>query len=369
VNDVFPELIFGMVGAIGTDLAQVEDALKNALASVGYIAVPIKLSDLMRELKAPWSEFPERDHPDYYGKAMDAGNRLRERLQDGSVLARLAIASIRRRRDKAGSEDRRKVAYILNSLKRPEEIDCLREIYGPSVFIVSAYSPRAARVNRLASLLAERQHDNQSTAYRGKAEELITRDENEKSPFGQGVRKAYPLADLFERTSSVANLTNSIERFVDVLFGDVWKTPTRDEQGMAFAGLASLRSASPARQVGAAITDDCGRILGVGTNEVAKPGGGQYWEGDTGDGRDFLYEEYDTSDKMRLNLLSDVIDRLRKLGHLSKDCPANNQLLDPESKSLGMHSCLTLLTSSVPFTRKHPLCFLQASAAVDQRCT
>jgi deoxycytidylate deaminase len=333
VNEVFPELIFGMVGAIGTDLAQVEDALKNALASVGYIAVSIKLSDLMRELRAPWSEFPERDHPEYYGKAMDAGNRLREKLQDGSVLARLAIASIRRRRDKAGPEDGRKVAYILNSLKRPEEIDCLREIYGPSVFIISAYSPRTARVNRLASQLAERQHDNQSTAYRGKAEELITRDENEKSPFGQGVRKAYPLADLFVRTSSVASLTASIERFVDILFGEVWKTPTRDEQGMAFAVLASLRSASPARQVGAAITDDGGRVLSVGTNEVAKAGGGQYWEGDSGDGRDFLYEEYDTSDKMRLNLLSDVIDRLRKLGHLSNTCPSNNQLLDPESVS------------------------------------
>jgi deoxycytidylate deaminase len=166
-------------------------------------------------------------------------------------------------------------------LKRPEEIDCLREIYGPSVFIISAYSPRAARVNRLASQLAERQHENQSTAYRGKAEELITRDENEKSPFSQGVRKAYPLADLFVRTSSVASLRASIERFVDILFGEVWKTPTRDEQGMAFAALASFRSASPARQVGAAITDDAGRVLSVGTNEVAKAGGGQYWEGDS----------------------------------------------------------------------------------------
>ncbi len=123
--------------------------------------------------------------------------------------------------------------------------------------------------DRLATLLAERQHDNQSSAYRGKAEELITRDENEKSPFGQGVRKAYPLADLFVRTSSVANLRGSIDRFVHVLFGDVWKTPTRDEEGMAFASIACLRSASPARQVGAAITDDAGRVLGVGTNEVA----------------------------------------------------------------------------------------------------
>jgi len=333
MNEKYPELIFGLVGAIGTDLSQVEDALRNALASVGYIAVPIKLSDLMRELNPPWSEFPDKDHPDYYEKAMDAGNNLRAKLQDAGVLANLAIASIRRRRDKAGPEEERKVAYLLNSLKRPEEIDCLRRIYGPSVFIISAYSPRAARVNRLATLLAERQHENQSTAYRGKAEVLITRDENEKSRFGQGVRKAYPLADLFVRTSSVAGLRDSIDRFVDLLFGDSWKTPTRDEEGMAFANLACLRSASPARQVGASITDDAGRILSVGTNEVAKPKGGQYWEGDIGDGRDFLYDDYDTSDKMRLNLLSDVIDRLRKLGRLSEDCPTNSELLDPASES------------------------------------
>ncbi len=42
---------------------------------------------------------------------------------------------------------------------------------------------------------------------------------------------------------------------------------------------------------------------------------------------------YDTSDKMRMNLLSDVIDRLRKLGCLSDACPAISGLLAPESES------------------------------------
>jgi len=84
MNELYPELIFGLVGAIGTELGQVEDALKNALASVGYIAVPIKLSDLRRELNSPWSTFPGREDPEYYEKAMDAGNKLREKLQDHS---------------------------------------------------------------------------------------------------------------------------------------------------------------------------------------------------------------------------------------------------------------------------------------------
>jgi cytidine deaminase len=83
--------------------------------------------------------------------------------------------------------------------------------------------------------------------------------------------------------------------------------------------------------VGAAITDDCGRVVSIGTNEVAKAQGGQYWEGDAGDQRDFLFEDRDQSDKMRWNLLADVVDRLRKLNRLSGDCPTNSQLFDSDS--------------------------------------
>jgi hypothetical protein len=65
MDGAHPELIFGLVGAIGTDFAQVEDALRNSLNSVGYVAILIKLSDLRRELNPPWSSFPERGDPKY----------------------------------------------------------------------------------------------------------------------------------------------------------------------------------------------------------------------------------------------------------------------------------------------------------------
>ncbi len=45
-----PEIVFGLVGAIGTALDAVEDALSEALASVGYDCAPIKLSKLMKGL-------------------------------------------------------------------------------------------------------------------------------------------------------------------------------------------------------------------------------------------------------------------------------------------------------------------------------
>jgi cytidine deaminase len=56
---------------------------------------------------------------------------------------------------------------------------------------------------------------------------------------------------------------------------------------MVHAFSAGLRSADLSRQIGAVITARDGRILTTGCNEVPRPGGGQYWEGDLDDERDF----------------------------------------------------------------------------------
>jgi deoxycytidylate deaminase len=333
-GDKFPELIFGLVGAIGTNLELVAESLAESLLAAGYHATPIRLSALIRALNAPWSNLPDRGDPNYYDKAMDAGNNLREKLQRNDAVAALAIANISdlRKEQVTAKSFRLKRAYILHSLKRPEEIKLLREVYGSTFFVISAYAPRSSRVDRLASQLAERQHKNQSNAMRSLAEKLILRDESERLTHGQDVRKTYPLADLFLKTTSSAELQKAISRFVAIIFGDIWKTPTRDEQGMMLASIASLRSASPARQVGAALTSANGKVFSIGTNEVPLKGGGQYWDEDAGDGRDFTYEALDVSDKMRLNLLSDVIDRLRGLGLLSQTCPETSELLKTGSK-------------------------------------
>ncbi len=181
--------------------------------------------------------------------------------------------------------------------------------------------------------LAEREHHNRYAEHRPSAETLVFRDEDEAGDFGQDVRKAYPLSDLFVNSSHNIEARDAIERFIALIFGDPWRTPSKDEQGMAFAYLASLRSASPARQVGAALMDEFGSLLSVGTNEVAKPGGGQYWEADGKDGRDFMYDRFDLSDKMRRNLLADVLGRLNKLGILKDVFNDPSKLLDEESES------------------------------------
>jgi cytidine deaminase len=97
------------------------------------------------------------------------------------------------------------------------------------------------------------------------------------------------------------------------------------------AHLARLRSASPDRQVGAAIADSKGRLLSMGANEVPKAGGGQYWPGDPEDGRDYAYSTIDVSDKMRKNLLGDLIYRIDRAGLLVKKCPPLDKLLAKDS--------------------------------------
>ena len=100
----------------------------------------------------PWGKLPERADPKYYDKAMTAGNKLREQLGQNNALAGLAIARIRDVRElerkklsKNQSEVTKPVAYVLSSLKRPEEVELLRLIYGPTFFAIAAYSPRVEK--------------------------------------------------------------------------------------------------------------------------------------------------------------------------------------------------------------------------------
>ena len=64
-----------------------------------------------------------------------------------------------------------------------------------------------------------------------------------------------------------------IGRFVDLVFGKPFETPTADELGMYFARAAALRSADLSRQVGAVIMRNPGEIIAIGYNDVPS-----HWE-------------------------------------------------------------------------------------------
>ncbi len=253
---------------------------------------------------------------------MEAGNDLRRRTRQNDALVMLGIGAIRERRQTANGDPNSPMAghaHILHSLKRPEEVETLRRIYGPAFHVLSAYSHRSRRVEDLARRIAQSRHSNQLSEYLPKAEALLARDESESDDkHGQDVRKIFPLADVIVDTSNKRAMASEIHRFVELLFGNTFHTPKRDEEGMYYAYAAALRSASLARQVGAAICRSDGSLVAVGTNEVAESGGGQYWCESANDGRDFLLG-HDSSDRMRENLLGDIIQRLMDNAWLAVD--------------------------------------------------
>jgi cytidine deaminase len=316
-----PELAFGIIGPLGTDASLVEDQLRRSLANVGYSTETLRLSHLMRELpKDPWKSLKNQSRDEEIANHINAGNQLRERLGN-DALALLGISGLREIRRRITGHTNRQMpghAAIFRSLKRTEEIETLRRIYGPAFFVLAAHSPRDRRVKDLAKKIAEGHFDNQAKNYLAIAEQLVAVDEAEVgNQFGQDVRRAFPLADVIVDGSDVQSLHTQVERFVELVFGNPFRTPSRDEQGMFLARAASLRSASLARQVGAAICRSDGSVVAIGCNEVARSKGGQYWSGDNPDGRDFQLG-YDSSDRMRETLIGDVLERLQKAKWLSE---------------------------------------------------
>ena len=186
-------------------------------------------------------------------------------------------------------------------------------------FWLPAIRLRDVRLNNLAARLSESVHSSRYSDFRAGAEGLVNRDEREEDvAYGQDVRGTFPLADVFVDVSDPVGAQQSITRFVEVFFGYPFHTPSREEYAMFLAEAAALRSAALARQVGAVITTPDGDVIAVGTNEVPKPGGGQYWYGDTPDSRDFRLG-HETSDKMKKILLADILNRLQKGKWLSAE--------------------------------------------------
>jgi deoxycytidylate deaminase len=306
----FPELVFGLVGPAGTDLKPVFSALRRALVEVGYNVhkKEFKLSSLIEDfLEKDYSSLPDDERVE---KLMDDGTHLRQAYGRGNAVALLAVMEIIHvRKEELGGEFSRN-AYILSSIKHPDEISTLRAIYGKGFFAVSVYSPRDERVTSLAQRFA-RARPLKKEGMRARAEQLIERDELEEgTTLGQAVKDSFPLADLFVDARDTTTLDDHVNRFIDMLFGYPFHTPTRDEYAMYHAKSAAVRSADLGRQVGAAIATGGGDIIAVGCNDVPKAdGGGLYWAGDKPDGRDFQVG-VDAGYEQREQILAELIGRL-----------------------------------------------------------
>jgi cytidine deaminase len=336
-----PELFIAIVAPVGADTGTVCKFLEETLGRFGYRVEPISVIEQVKKFIGYLKNEPSNEYKKIKGR-MDAGDRFRETVKRNDALALLALSKVKEYREKAESAEKpiEKQAYLFRSLKRPEEITALRRIYMSNLIVISVHSGREKRIVNLAERIAGSDYSAQSNKYRNLAEELVLRDElDEKNSYGQKLREAFGMADVFLDAANPQSLRHHLDRFFDLLFGKPVITPTADEVGMAHAYVAAMRSGELGRQVGAAICDPSGNLLAIGTNEVPKAHGGYYWDGETPDGRDWV-RGFDSSDRFKSSSLGELLKTL-----------ADNKLLSSKLRKMTVPEQLKMVRPFLKQTR------------------
>lgn len=293
------ELVIGIVNAVGTEYKRVLDPLKDRLKGFGYAVEEVRVSSL---LPAPSNTSSEYDRIRHY---MKQGDEFRKNTGKNAILAAGAAHKIKELR----KGEPTKTAYIVNSLKHPDEVEFLRRVYGDGFYLFGIHADEKRRHDYLVK-------DKSLTQMQ--ADELIRIDEDEKVEHGQRTRDTFHLSDFFISLGrNDDQVKNTLQRFLELLFSNPFRNPTFDEFAMFMAFNSSIRSSDLSRQVGAIIARDQ-QILATGANDTPKFGGGQYWaEVDPGtgdvkdveDGKDYTRER-DSNKVAQQEIICEIADAL-----------------------------------------------------------
>ncbi|CAF1022184.1 unnamed protein product [Brachionus calyciflorus] len=153
--------------------------------------------------------------------------------------------------------------YIISSLKHKEDIDELKRVFGLNLFLICCGSSNKPELS--------------SESDEEKKEKLFEKDK---------------IKEIFEKSDFFVNLDEeladqSLERLFNLIFSDPFISPNKDEHFTSLAYNVAARSLSMSRQVGAVLVSENDEILSIGCNEFPKKGGGQYWNDDYNDSREF----------------------------------------------------------------------------------
>lgn len=317
------ELVIGLVGAVGIELKAVYDALATVLTRFRHACHDVHLSEQLDEMDWDDVELIQQPADVRLGSYMTAGNTLCERWGRDDAFGILAVNAIQLTRATVTGDPERPAdrhADVLRSLKRREEAEFLRNVYGSRFVLLSLYAPKETRIQQLADRITKSRHHPEDPNPKHSAEDLVKRDEAEAVEHGQNVRGVFHEGDFFVDVRH--NLEGELTRIVEILFGHPTRTPSRDEAGMFHAVAAARRSAELGRQVGAAICTPEGSLVAVGTNEVPRAGGGLYWEGDPDDAREFTKGQ-DINDARKAAIAASVAQLLIESEIVPEDTDAD----------------------------------------------
>jgi len=308
------EIVIAMVGPVGSGVSFTAKIIDSLLTGeFGYTGRTIKISDFINETSSAVgkSRVGSTDGRRTFS-LQDIGNALRKEF-GSSHLAELAIRDINTNRGIAsGAPQPRRYFTIIDSVKNPDEVTALRQVYGDALWLVGVFAHKKKKKKRLHAM----GYDDPYTS------EIFNRDEADGFKHGQNVRSTMELSDFFVRNDADndTKLRTALTRFLEIVFCVVLHTPSRDEIAMHAATSMAAGSACLSRQVGAVITNDVGEIIGQGMNDVPKFGGGLYTSDDKeNDHRCFKWKNKEChNDRCKKDLLGKVERNLAEAGILKK---------------------------------------------------
>lgn len=325
-DDPCPLLVIALVGRVGSGVSFVRDKILQELKTYKYDTEVIDVSDIFldrfyesyAEGDTQFKDLTSGSKADRTRELQRRGNYLREK-HGPAFVARATFQDVIATDigSEPGLENRR--AYIIDSLKNPQESLYLRRVFESSFFLVAVVADDNVRRSRLVE---RKNYDPREF------DAISSADGCEELTYGQNVTETILGADyFFENNFHTKNeISREAERFLRLVFKTSLDTPRVDEKGMMIAYAASLESACLSRQVGAAILSQSGDIISIGHNDVPQFGGGLYTpESPDGDGRCWVHGGKCYNDNEKSVIIDSIVAGIA--GDV-RDGNSNNQLKD-----------------------------------------
>lgn len=320
-----PLLVFAVGGRIGSGCSFVRNGLMQSLEYYGYEVEVIDVTQTFLEGDHPYlnqiasnckkepSQYENSPQAERVRKLQERGNVLREQWGN-EIIAALCVSEVIYPDIKGNNilKDGKRRAYIIDSLKHPEEVRLLREVFCGAFYMIGVVARDGVRLNRL------REHKGfDDSSFRNLSD--IDSDEHDLD-YGQKAIHAVTEADYFfvNEYTRPDEIKPETDRIAKLIFHTRPESPRKNELGMLTAFKAAARSACLSRQVGAAILDRDGKILATGHNDVPKYKGSLYGlESPAEDHRCYSWGRKCYNDDEKNDLIDELLKGLRQIKALS----------------------------------------------------